>query len=185
MREVRGFVERAQRRSRRTQRDPHDRRGRDEAAPRHLVTGTEGPAQRGLDRRDVGDHHDDVAGCASHKIVASRAYPRTEGAQRLAARWREIEVSAPCSPTLRTDLGVGDAVPLAIVELDPAIIDLGGCAERRRGVTGAEQWAGHDEVESSPLAFELAAELLVVVIAAELTQGDVPTQVRRRVEAWP
>jgi hypothetical protein len=45
--------------------------------------------------------------------------------------------------------------------------------------------AGHDEVESSPLSFELAAELLVVVIAAELTQGDVSTQVRRRVEAWP
>jgi hypothetical protein len=45
--------------------------------------------------------------------------------------------------------------------------------------------AGHDEVESSPLAFELAAELLVVVIAAELAQEDVPSQVRRRVEAWP
>lgn len=45
--------------------------------------------------------------------------------------------------------------------------------------------AGHDEVESSPLAFELAAELLVVVIAAELAQADVPTEVRQRVEAWP
>jgi hypothetical protein len=45
--------------------------------------------------------------------------------------------------------------------------------------------AGYDVVESSPLAFELAAELMVGVIVAELAHSDVQVEVRRLVEAWP
>lgn len=45
--------------------------------------------------------------------------------------------------------------------------------------------AAHDVVESSPLAFELAAELLAVVLAAEATGNDVLSAARDAVESWP
>jgi hypothetical protein len=45
--------------------------------------------------------------------------------------------------------------------------------------------AGHDPVDSSPLAFELAAELLATVVATRAVAGDVESAVRAVVEAWP
>lgn len=45
--------------------------------------------------------------------------------------------------------------------------------------------AAFDAVESSPMAFELAAELLAIVLATEESGGDVHQAVRTAVEAWP
>lgn len=45
--------------------------------------------------------------------------------------------------------------------------------------------AGFDAVESSRMAFELAAELLAVVLAAEALRNDVESAARDAVEAWP
>jgi hypothetical protein len=45
--------------------------------------------------------------------------------------------------------------------------------------------AGFDPVESSPLAFELAAELLSAVLLAELDAMDVEPVVRKALQAWP
>jgi hypothetical protein len=44
--------------------------------------------------------------------------------------------------------------------------------------------AGYDPVESSPFAFELAAELLCVVLAAQLAGQDVESAVRDTVASW-
>lgn len=45
--------------------------------------------------------------------------------------------------------------------------------------------AAFDPVESSPLAFELAAELLAVVLAGEVLGSDVVSAAKDAVEAWP
>lgn len=45
--------------------------------------------------------------------------------------------------------------------------------------------AAFDPVESSPLAFELAAELLSIVLDASSMERDVELAVRDAVEAWP
>ncbi|WP_427175219.1 hypothetical protein [Arthrobacter sp. 92] len=45
--------------------------------------------------------------------------------------------------------------------------------------------AGFDPVESSPLAFELAAELLAIVLHAMLMGGEVEQSARAAIEAWP
>lgn len=44
---------------------------------------------------------------------------------------------------------------------------------------------GFDPVESSPLAFELAAELLAVVLVARVEGRDIEIVVRRTIDAWP
>lgn len=44
--------------------------------------------------------------------------------------------------------------------------------------------AAFDPVESSPVAFELAAELLAIVLAAEALSNDVQAAAHRAVEAW-
>jgi hypothetical protein len=45
--------------------------------------------------------------------------------------------------------------------------------------------AAFDPVESSPLAFELAAELLAIVLHAMLTGREVEQSARAAIEAWP
>ena len=45
--------------------------------------------------------------------------------------------------------------------------------------------AGYDPVESSPLAFELAAELLATVIAARAGNRDIESEVRTAIRGWP
>jgi hypothetical protein len=45
--------------------------------------------------------------------------------------------------------------------------------------------AGYDPVESSPLAFELAAELLATVIAARARDRDIESAVRTAIHGWP
>ena len=45
--------------------------------------------------------------------------------------------------------------------------------------------AAFDAVESSPLAFELAAELLAVALAAEALGDDLASASRVALEAWP
>jgi hypothetical protein len=45
--------------------------------------------------------------------------------------------------------------------------------------------AGYDHVESSPLAFELAAELLARVLAAMVTSAGVESIARDAMQAWP
>lgn len=64
---------------------------------------------------------------------------------------------------------------------------MGGIVRRARLPVGnlVVDRAGFDPVESSPLAFELAAELLCDVLAAELSGQDVEYVVRSAVEAWP
>jgi hypothetical protein len=43
----------------------------------------------------------------------------------------------------------------------------------------------HDRVESSPLAFELAGELFVSLVASELAGTNLEVEARRLIEAWP
>lgn len=45
--------------------------------------------------------------------------------------------------------------------------------------------AAFDPVESSPLAFELAAELLALVLGAMSTGQDIENVTRSAIEAWP
>jgi hypothetical protein len=45
--------------------------------------------------------------------------------------------------------------------------------------------AGYDPVDSSPLAFELSAELLATVLVTRAAGGDVQSVVRVAVQAWP
>ncbi|GAB2718038.1 hypothetical protein ACX801_05725 [Arthrobacter bambusae] len=45
--------------------------------------------------------------------------------------------------------------------------------------------AAFDPVESSPLAFELAAELLAIVLDAMLMEREVEQSARATIEAWP
>jgi hypothetical protein len=45
--------------------------------------------------------------------------------------------------------------------------------------------AAFDPVESSPLAFELAAELLAIVLGAMSTGQDIEKVTRAAIEAWP
>lgn len=98
----------------------------------------------------------------------------------------EVATSGPNvtgAPTCTSELGK-PLVPGLPDEFASSVID----GLIRRAPPGGRIFvdrAAFDPVESSPLAFELAAELLAVALAAEARGSDVMSAARDSVEAWP
>lgn len=98
----------------------------------------------------------------------------------------EVQVSdqgASANPTCTSQLAK-PLTPGLPEEFVAAVVD----GLIRRSLSGGRvvvDRAAFDVVESSPLAFELAAELLAVVLAAGSLGNDAASAARDAVEAWP
>ena len=85
----------------------------------------EGPGHRGLYRRHVGDDHDVPVGRLRRPGHSARLpHPDPEVHERLAPRRRPVGIRAPRGPRPGRHLGERDAVQLAVVQLDPALVDV-------------------------------------------------------------
>ena len=72
------------------------------------------------------------------QLVAGRADPRPGFGQRLTTRWPEVRIRPPPGPHLGRHRPEGASVELAVVDLDPSIVDLDGEA----GGQGPRRWPG-------------------------------------------
>ncbi len=98
----------------------------------------ERPGHRGLDRGDVADHdHVAVAppGAGSghrEELLADRPDALVHLGQRLAALGAEVAVGHPALPDRGRDVAQRLALELAVVDLDPALVDRHRRAERQQ-----------------------------------------------------
>ena len=90
-------------------------------APRQLGSDAKRPCHRGLDRRDVADGDDDAV---VQRLVAERSDAAGDHVQALPARRREAAVAAPARHVVGIEVGERAPVPLAVVDLDQAVVDL-------------------------------------------------------------
>ena len=101
---------------------------------------------------------------------------------RLTTGRGEAEIAAPLPPDLRADGLDGHAVELAVVQLDPALVDLDRQAERLGGLPGPPERAG-----DHPVGRLDGHRQLLGLHAAELVQRRVepPLQEAAGVEVGP
>ncbi len=113
----------------------HRRRAQVEAPVQ--IRRPERPGDRGLDRRDVADHDDVAVGAAraapvgGEQFLAGGRDAHVHRGQRLAARRAEATVALPFLPDLGRDTPERLALELAVVHLDPALVDVDGELESR------------------------------------------------------
>src|SRR5205823_4901593 len=115
---------------------------------RGALVDAERPDHPRLDRRHVADRDDPFAAVGLKPIAAEGLDPRRDVDEALAARWRERRIGEPQLAARRAHLAEWLAVPLAVVELEEAVVDLharaGYLGDRRRGLLGAAEGARVD-----------------------------------------
>ena len=96
---------------------------RQAAALRDVVADAERPRHGRLQRRHVGDDHHVVLGRLVGQVLARRPHARAHVEQRLAAFRGERQVRRPPGPQVARHVPHPRALELAVVELDPALVD--------------------------------------------------------------
>src|ERR671912_764948 len=87
-------------------------------------------------------------GGGRRQLVGREPPPRPERDGRLPAGRREGHVRPPALPRTRWQVPDGTAVELAVVELDPPVVDPDlGSVEPRRGLAAAAERAAHHVVD--------------------------------------
>lgn len=122
-----------------------------------------------------------AGGLMPRALVGGAFTPSTEA--RLVVEVATSGSSVGGSPTCVSQLAK-PLVPGLPDEFASSVVD-GLIRRAPRGGRIVVDRAAFDPVESSPLAFELAAELLAVVLAAEALGGDVASAARGALETWP
>src|SRR6266508_1074937 len=125
--------------------DTGDRRDLEAHAPRQLGWDAKRPRHRGFDGRDVTDGDDDAV---VQRLVAERGDAVRHHFQALPARRREAAFPAPAGDDVGREVGERAPFPLAVVDLDQAVVDLDRPVARggdgRGRVAGAAERAGDD-----------------------------------------
>jgi hypothetical protein len=73
-------------------------------------------------------------------------HPRRERRQRLDARWCEVRIASPAVGQVGGKLPHRLEVEWAVIQLDPALVDLDRGGQRSSRLTRPRQWARHDHV---------------------------------------
>ena len=121
-----------------------DRRGRHVGTERDLVAHAERPGQRGLHRGHVGDDDDVPLGGLVRERRAGVPDPPPRSTSDSPPAGAQDGSACQPRPHVARHVAQRRAVELAVVELDPAVVDLDGTTERLGRLAGAAERAADD-----------------------------------------